>query len=71
MTREEMKNKLMETIKTHPGLQKSTIAWLSGFSRWDIIDPLYEMVNEGVLTIKRHHDMANMESYEQYYIAEG
>lgn len=66
-----LEEKIIEVVKKYPGLRKTHIAWRAGISKWDIIEPLYRMVDEGKLRIEHHNDWGNMEHYEEYYLAEG
>ena len=68
---QNIEERIIEVVKANPGLRKKNIDWRIGVSKWDIIDLLYEMVDEGKLRIEHHNDWGNMEHYEEYYPAEG
>ncbi len=68
---QNVEERILEVVKEHPGMRKTTIAHFAGVSKWDIIELLYRMVDDGKLRIEHHNDWGNMEHYEEYYLAEG
>lgn len=66
----ELEEKIIECLRLCPGMRKRTIAYECRVSVYDLIPLLYQMCDMGKLYYKVHHDFANMEHYEQYYVKE-
>ena len=64
-----MKEQIINILRNHPGLRKREIAGYLCIHHFKIISLLDEMEQEGLLVRKYHHDPANMEFYDEYYLA--
>lgn len=64
-----MKEQIINILREHPGLRKREIAGYLNIYHFKIISLLDEMEQEGLLIRKYHHDPANMEFYDEYYLA--
>ena len=63
-----MKEQIINILQEHPGLRKREIAGYLHIHHFKIISLLDEMEQEGSLVRKYHHDPANMEFYDKYYV---
>lgn len=63
-----MKEKILNVLCEHPGLRKREIANYLYCHHFTIISLLDEMKKDGLVTTKYHHDSAQMEFYDEYYI---
>ena len=64
-----MKEQIINILREHPGLRKREIAGYLWIQHFKIISLLDEMEQEGLVVKKYHHDPANMEFYDEYYLA--
>ena len=63
-----LREKILDTVRAHPGIRKSEIASYIDCNVFNIITLLYKMCDEGVLEYHIYRDLANMEYYEQYFV---
>ena len=63
-----MKEQIINILHEHPGLRKREIAGYLRIHHFKIIPLLDEMEQEGLVIRKYHHDPANMEFYDEYYV---
>lgn len=63
-----MKEKILNVLCEHPGLRKREIANYLYCHHFTIISLLDEMKKDGLVITKYHHDPAQMEFYDKYYI---
>lgn len=65
-----MKEKLLKIIREHPGLRKREIASYLNCHHFTIITTLHEMEEDGLVRTVYHHDSAQMEFYDKYFITD-
>ena len=65
-----MKEQIINILWEHPGLRKREIAGYLCIHHLKIISLLDKMEQEGLVVKKYHHDPANMEFYDEYYLAD-
>lgn len=65
-----MKEKILNVLRNHPGLRKREIAAYVSCHHFTFITLLYEMEEDGLVATKYHHDPAQMEFYDEYYITD-
>lgn len=65
-----MKEKIIEILRDHPGLRKREIAAYVSCHHFTFITLLHEMEEDGLVATKYHHDPAQMEFYDEYYITD-
>ena len=63
-----MKEKLLNAIEETPGCRATTLAWLVGENKLNVIDMLHKLEDAGLVCHKMYRDSANMEYYDKWYI---
>ena len=65
-----MKEKILKTLQQHPGLRKREIASYLQCHHFTLITTLHEMEEDGLVRTVAHHDTAQMEFYDRYYLTD-
>ena len=61
---------ILRILREHPGLRKREIASYLNCHHFTIITTLHEMEEDGLVRTKYHHDPAQMEFYDRYFITD-
>ena len=62
------KQEIYEVIKNNPGIRKRYIAYELNTTVLALLDTMKHMVDQGMIRAEYHHDTANMEFYDEWYI---
>ena len=65
-----MKEKIIETLREHPGLRLREIAMYLRCNRFKVLDALNELYNEHIVASITVNNLVQGEYYAEYYLAE-
>lgn len=66
-----MKERILAIIKDHPGIRLREIAGILGCWNGDVVKPLWELKEEGLVRKEYFNDPANMDYYDMWFAKEG
>ena len=64
-----MKEQILKVLAEHPGLRKRELALYLPINRMMAVTLMDELEEEGKIKAVYHHDSANLEFYDKYYLA--
>lgn len=64
-----MKEQILKVLAEHPSARKREIAHLLHISHMKAVALVNELEEEGKIKSVYHHDSANLEFYDKYYLA--
>lgn len=64
-----MKEQILKVLAEHPGARKREIAHYLRVSHMKAVALVNELEEEGKIKAVYHHDSANLEFYDKYYLA--
>jgi predicted transcriptional regulator len=70
ITMKATRENILHILREHPGLRKREIASYLNCHHFTIITTLHEMEEDGLVRTKYHHDPAQMEFYDRYFITD-
>ena len=66
-----MKGQIYEIIKAHPGIRLREIAGILRVWNGDVVKPLWELKEEGLVRKEYFNDPANLDWYDMWFVVEG
>ena len=66
-----MKDQILAIIKDHPGIRLREIAKILRVWNGDVVKPLWELKEEGLVRKECFNDPANLDWYDMWFVKEG